>query len=83
MIDILRRVPKEERKKIVEAVENIDKNSHKTTEIRKDIEYLFEIWNEYVQPSNPQSISCPGCRTNVFSQYKHYTKSWKESKEQG
>ncbi len=82
MNDILRNIPPEERAKICESVRNIDKNIHKTSLIADDIKYLFEIWNEYVQPSNKQDIGCRGCRTNVFSKYKHYTRQWKEWKEQ-
>lgn len=81
-MSILSRIPQEERTKIIEAVKNIDKNIYKTATIEKDIRYLFEIWNQYVQPSRPQNINCKGCRTNVFSKYKHYIRQWKEWSEQ-
>jgi hypothetical protein len=83
MDNILRNIPKEERQKVCESVINIGKNIYNTSLIAEDIEYLFELWNEYVQPSNKQSISCKGCRTAVFSKYKHYVREWKEWKELG
>lgn len=83
MENILRNIPHEEREKICKAVRNIDKNIYKTSLIADDIKYLFEIWNEYVQPSNKQDIGCRGCRTNIFSKYKHYIRQWKEWSEQG
>lgn len=83
MENILRNIPKDERQKICLAVSNINQNMYKTALIAEDIKYLFELWNEYVQPSNKQSISCKGCRTTVFSKYKHYVRGWKEWKEHG
>jgi hypothetical protein len=80
-MDILRNVPKEERKKIVLAVKKVDKHKFSLSLPRTEIEYLFEIWNTYVQPSNKQDITCRGCVINVFSQFKHYIGSWKEHAE--
>lgn len=77
-MDILRNVPKDERQRIIESVVNIDQNLHRSAAIKKDIEYLFEIWNEYVQPSNKRSITCRSHRMNVFSQYKYHVRQWKE-----
>ena len=77
-MNILRNIPTSERTKVVRSVLNIDKNLHKTHLIEKDIVYLFDLWNEYVQPSNPQDINCKGCRTSVFGRYKFYVKEWKE-----
>ena len=82
MDNVLRNIPKESRTKIVQSIQNINKNLYNTALIEKDIIYLFDIWNKYVQPSNQRNINCRGHRMRVISQYKHNATSWKEWKEQ-
>ncbi len=81
-MNLLLNIPKEERANIVQSIKRIDQYRHKTGATDKDIIYLFDLWNTYVQPHNQQDIGCKGCRTNIFSKYKHYSKEWTEWKEQ-
>ena len=76
-MDLLRNVPKKEHQEILEAVDLIDKARLTLTIPQKEFEYLFTIWNTYVQPSNPQSMSCNSCVNYVFSNFKFQTKGWK------
>jgi hypothetical protein len=76
-MDRLVNVPKEEKQAILEAIEKVDKARLTLTIPQKEFEYLFTIWNTYVQPSNPQSMNCNSCVNYVFSNFKSYTKEWK------
>lgn len=77
MNDLLRNIPQEERQKIVLATQKVDKHKFSMALPRAEIEYLFEMWNTYVQPSNPQDITCKGCVNYVFSNFLYHTKGWK------
>ena len=53
-MDLLRNVPSKEKESILDAVEKIDKARFDLSLPRTEVEYLFNIWNTYVQPSTPQ-----------------------------
>jgi hypothetical protein len=76
-MDLLRNVPKEDKNQILDAVEKIDKARFDLRLPRTEVEYLFDIWNTYVQPSSPQKMSCNSCVNYVFSNFKFQTKGWK------
>lgn len=82
IVNVLRNIPEDKRKSIVLATIKIDELKHKMQpNIQAEFELLFDMWNTYVQPHNKQKITCKGCRTNIFSQFKYHVQGWKEYEE--
>ena len=47
-----------------------------------DLEYLFEVWNRYIAPaSEPERITCPGCRAKVVSKMRRLVGIWNRRSE--
>lgn len=71
------RIPKEHRSRVLKALGAIKKARGRHVE-GDHVEFIFEVWNEYVSPDNKQSISCPDCRVYVFGQLKYFTQEWQQ-----
>lgn len=57
----------------------LQRNDGKITWDRRDIEFLFTVYNRYVAPKGePEDVNCGGCRTKVIGKMRLYANIWQE-----
>ena len=72
------RIPKETMKDVANVVTHVE--AYLPTPPQKYIIYLFEIYNQYVNPlyKEDEDINCGGCRSLVISKLRTIVRTWKE-----
>lgn len=69
------RIPKEIHQDIIEVVTRMLPFMPRVMRI-EDLEYLFEVYNKYIEPYNKQTIECGACRSKVMSLFRQIVKIW-------
>ena len=69
------RIPKEIHKDITEVVQRMLPFMPRVMNY-KDLEYLFEVYNKYIEPYNKQNIDCGACRSKVMGIFRQMVRLW-------
>lgn len=71
-----RSIPAEVRQDCITALE---RNAQRLTWDRKDLEFLFTVYNRYVAPKGePEDVNCAGCRSKVIGKMRQYANLWEK-----
>ena len=73
------RVPKDKRQDLIDVYLHV--KSYLPNPPFKHLEYLFEVYNTYIEPHNHQDIGCRTKRANVLNVISTYVRIWKAQEE--
>jgi hypothetical protein len=69
------KIPEDEREAVTAAVNRM----YGLPPTQPDMETLFRVWNTYINPEEPQSIGCRGCRSTVVGKLRNVVKLWENA----
>jgi len=76
-----RKVPEEIRPEIIKHYERLEPTLPRISEQhRNSFVFIFEKYNEYIEPYNKQNINCGACRVKVIGVTRSIVKLWKSGR---
>jgi hypothetical protein len=71
------KVPEEVKSDLIAVIKRVEQNKIQAN--KKDIEYLFKIYHEFLAPFDKQNINCKACRAKVCGVFFSILRLWNKT----